>query len=791
MFANYWRVAFRNFWKYRGYTLINLLCLATALTACMLIHLYVSFELSYDNFHSKSNRIFRITTLVSTPTETRYKGSTWAFGPQLKRDFPEVEAFVRFSRVSFLVRRGSAKFQEEKTVFADSSLFKMFDFKLLMGNPETALSNPQSIVFTKAAAHKYFGNTNPVGQYVLLDAEGLHAMVTGITEDITANSTIQADMFLSASTMKRYKPDSDNQWDEFEPLTYLLLKENISVTGFEHKLPAFLEKYAGKVMADQKVRYAITLERLRDLHLNTKYGGGHEIGNYKDLGLLILVAIFTLATAAINFINLSSTRAIDRTKEVGIRKTHGAGQLQLTYHFTSESLLISLAAFLLALASSIALRPILNDFVGKEICYNIFEDTLRLFTLLPFALVVGIFAGIYPSLLVLASPVSFNLKESLRTSPKANNMRHVLVISQLTIACTFILVTSTFIAQIRFMQRRNLGFDQNQILVMDADGDAKREVLREAMKDVRGGLSASRVSSIPGKKYQPTMTSFEDNEGNTQVIGVNELLVDANFITLLKLKVAAGRIFSPQVRSDSSQAMIINATTAKLLGYRNPQLIIGKAFEQSGVRGTIIGVVSDFHFESLQEKIQPLTMRIEPDYCNLICVKIPEHDIASSIALIERQWNLILPDRPFSYYFLDDKFEQQYKNYQQFVVLFINFSSICILISFIGLIGMISYRSVQRRKEIAIRKVVGGSLPSIILLMSREVLAVTSIAFLISLPIAAYFSQQWLVNFTYRTSIPFTTFGTIGVATVTTAVLTSVILNAKASCENPVEVLRS
>lgn len=791
MLTNYIKIAFRNFWKYRGYTVINLSCLAIAITACMVVYLYVSFELSYDDFHSKASRIFRIATEVTTGDETQFKGSSWAFGPQMREDFPEVETFVRISRVSFLVRRGSAKFQEEKTVFADSTLFKVFDFKLLAGDPKTALSKPQSIVFTKTAAQKYFGNSNPVGQYVLLDGEELPAMVTGVVDDISANSVVQANMFLSASTMKRYKPDADNQWDHFEPMTYLLLRENVSAKGFEEKLPVFLEKYAGNVMKNQQIRYTILFEPLNDLHLNSKYSGGNDVGSYKDLILLIIVAAFTLVTASINFINSTSARAVDRTKEVGIRKTHGARQIQLTYQFVSESIITSMVAFLLALALSIAIRPVLNDFIEKEICSNIYSDILSLFRLLPIALVVGILAGIYPSMLLSSTPPSLILRDSFRNNPKTSSLRRLLVLSQFTITCTLVLVTATFMAQITFMQEKDLGLDMNQILVMDADGDPKREILREVMGDIHGGLLASRSSSIPGKKYQQTVTSFEDHAGDIQVLGVNELLVDNNFLSLLELEIIAGRAFSSEIRSDSSRAMIVNATTAKLLGYYDPQLIIGKQFEQSGVRGTIIGVVNDFHFESLQKKIQPLTMRIEPEFCNLICVKIPKNAKRSTIRSIEHEWNTLLPNRPFNYFFLDDYFSRQYKNHQKFVLLFINFSFVGIIISFIGLIGLISYRSIERRKEIAIRKVVGGSLPSIVLLLSREVLTIASVAFMASLPIAIYFSEKWLNNFTYRTSVPFMMFWQIGIASIATTLLTSVLLNVKASLQNPVRILKS
>lgn len=791
MISNYFKIASRNLWKHRGFSAINILGLAIGMSACLLISLYVSFELSYDHFHSKADRIYRVVTDIKTDHATSHKGSSWAYGPNMKKDFPEIESFTRISRVSFLVRKGEAKFQEEKTLFADSSLFQVFDFKLIKGNPKTALQAPLNIVFTETAARKYFGDADPIGQIVLLDGEGLPATVTGIVQDLPANSQIKATMFLSASTMKRYKPDADEAWSEFEPMTYLLLKPNASAEMLVRKFPAFLELYVGKLMAEQKLKYTIHLEPLKEVYLHAEYNGYLEKGNATYVYTFAAVAIFTMLIACINFINLTTARSVERAKEVGMRKVVGAGRFGVAKQFISESVLTCLLAFILSILFTALLIPQFNRLAGKEISPGIISDYLFVIKFFPVALATGVLAGIYPALVLSSFQPALVLKGNFKHSRKGVLLRKTLVTSQFAISIILMIGTFVIFVQMNFMQNKDLGFSKDQIVVIDTDADAKRENLREIMSNSKGITLASRASSIPGSKNQNATSQVESANGDFQTAVLNELSVDFDYIPLFNLKLAAGRAFSKRFSTDSAKAMIINETAAKLFGYSEPRLAIGKRFKQSGVEGEIIGVLKDFHFQSLQESVQPLAMRIEPEYCNLVSVKVSGANLPETINRIEDEWNRLIPNRPFNYFFMDEYFDRQYRSQEQFKALFMNFAFLAIFISCLGLIGLSSYATVQRKKEVGVRKVLGGSTMSVVLLFYREFIELIAIAFIIGSPIAYYLSNKWLEGFAYRTDVPFWTFIAVASITVFVAILTTSIQSIKAALENPIKALKS
>ena len=791
MITNYLKIASRNLWKHRGFSAINILGLAIGMSACLLISLYVSFELSYDNFHSKADRIFRIVTDIETSSETSHKGSSWAYGPNMKRDFPEIESFVRLSRVSFLVRKGEAKFQEEKTLFADSTLFKVFDFELIHGNAQTALRDPLSIVFTQTAAKKYFGDSDPIGQTVLLDAEGLVANVTGVVKDLPTNSQIKANMFLSASTMKRYKPDADNEWAAFEPMTYLLLKPNTSAETLSAKFPEFLQRYAGEIMTEEKLKYKISLEPLREVYLHAKYIGGLETGNASYVYIFTAVAIFTLLIACINFINLTTARSVERAKEVGMRKVVGAGRLRIAKQFISESVLVCLLGFVVSVFLTAFLIPYFNDLAGKTMSLGIIDDYLFVLSFSVIALGIGVLAGIYPALVLSSFQPALVLKGHFKHSRKGVFLRKALVVSQFAISITLMIGTLVIYVQMNFMQNKDLGFSKSQILVLDTDADPNKAVLRDALANMNGTVAASRSSSIPGSRYQNTSSQIESSSGDLQTAGLHEFLVDFDFIELYKMKMVAGRQFSKEFATDSAKTMIINETAARLFGYSDPRLAIGKRFRQSGVEGQIIGVIKDFHFQSLQESVQPLTMRIEPEYCNLVSVKISSANISQTVKMIEEQWGKLMPNRPFSYFFMDEYFDRQYRSQQQFKALFVNFAFLTIIISCLGLIGLSSYAAVQRKKEVGVRKVLGGSTTSIVLLFYKDFVGLILIAFLVASPVAYYICQKWLEGFAYRTDIPLWIFIAVALLTTGIAIITTSFQSVRAAIENPIKVLKA
>jgi putative ABC transport system permease protein len=791
MIDNYLKIASRNLWRHRGFSAINVLGLAIGMSACFLICLYVSFELSYDKFHSKSDRIFRVVTDIETSNETSHKGSSWAYGPNMVKDFPEIETFVRLSRVSFLVRKGNAKFQEEKTLFADSTLFKVFDFKLIRGNAQLALRAPLSIVFTETAAKKYFRGADPIGQTVLLDAEGLVANVTGIVQDLPPNSQIKANMFLSASTMKRYKPDADREWAAFEPMTYLLLKPNTSAESLSAKFSDFLERHAGKIMAEQKLRYKILLEPLESVYLHAEYVGGVEKGNAAYVYIFTAVAVFTMLIACINFVNLTTARSVERAKEVGMRKVVGAGRWRIAKQFICESVLICLIAFFVSVIFSAILIPHFNTLAGKEISQGIIADLSFVVMFLVVSIGIGVLAGMYPASVLSSFQPASVLKGNFKNSGKGVFLRKTLVISQFAVSITLMIGTLIIFNQMDYMQNKDLGFSKDQILVMDTDADPNKEVLRKSLSAINGAILASRSSSIPGSRYQNSTSQIESAGGDFQTADLHEVLVDFDYISLFELKMLAGREFSKEFATDSAKAMIINEAAAKLLGYSNPSLAVGKQFRQSGSEGKIIGVVKDFHFQSLQESVQPLTMRIEPEYCNLVSVKIASADLSGTLKRIEEKWNVLMPNRPFGYFFMDEYFDRQYRSQEQFKALFMNFAFLTIFISCLGLIGLSAYATIQRKKEVGVRKVLGGSTASIVFLFYRDFLGLILIAFIIAAPVAYFLAEKWLDGFAYRTNISPWPFFLTAILTAIVAIITTSFQSIKAALEDPVKVLKS
>ncbi|GLU53491.1 ABC transporter permease [Dyadobacter frigoris] len=766
--------------------------LTVGMSACFLIGLYVHFELSYDNFHSKSDRIYRLVTDIKTPSETlEVDVTTWAFAPGMKNDFPEVEAFTRINAANFNVRKGNIQFKEEKAFFADSSLFKVFDFQLLNGNPSTALKEQLSVVLTEKTARKYFGNTDPIGQILFLSADTLAATVTGVMKNIPENSQIKADMFISMSTFTRkLNKKLDENWGDFGATSYLLLKPGSIAKTLQKKLPAFLESHAGKMFKESHVVYILSLEPLRQVYLRSNRGGA-EKGNAANIYIFSAVAIFILLIACINFINLSTARSAERAKEVGIRKTFGAGKILLARQFLVESVLISILAFILSLLLSSSLIPWFNNLAGKTISYGILENALFVPGLFISAIVIGLLAGIYPALILSSFEPVKVLKGRFTTGFKGILLRKSLVTIQFSISIILIIATLIVYTQMTFMRDRDLGFSKDQMLIINSEGAPNRAVFRQSLDGLAGIQSTAASSSIPGGAFNGAYSEIENKSGDFQVGHLGLYLVDFNYMPQYKLKMAAGRIFSKDFGTDTTDAMIVNEAAVKLLGYSSPEEAIGKKFKQWGHEGKIIGVMKDFHFVSLHETIKPLTMRIDPANSNLISVKIEGNNIRKTLDIVENQWKLLMPNRPFSYYFADEFFDRQYRSEERFEKLFFNFAILAIFISCLGLLGLASYSTIQRTKEIGVRKVLGASTGNIVGLLSKDFLSLVLLAFVIASPLAFYGMNKWLQNFAYKTNIQWWIFAAAAILSVIIAFGTISYLSIKAALMNPVKSLQA
>lgn len=792
MIKNFFKITFRNLWRHKGFSFINILGLAVAMAACFLIFLYVSFERSYDSFHSKSSNIYRLVTDVITPSETIHAGITsWPMGPNIKADFPEVEAFARVQRTSMLVTKEEKKFQEENVLFADSTFFKLFDFSLIRGDSKSVLKEALSVVLTKSAAKKYFGDKDPIGQTVSL-YDYYPAKVTGVMEDLPQNSHIQADLLVSMSTLTQtLNPGQDEQWSNFDATTYLLLKEGTNAALLQKKLPNFLQKHNGKGMEKSKMNFILFLEPLKDVYMNAERDDAIENGNKNNVYIFSIVAVFILLIACFNFINLTTARSTERAKEVGIRKVVGAERKQLVRQFIGESLILSLIAFLVALGLTALFLSQFNSLAGKTVSAGVFSNLNYLMLLFAAAMAIGFLAGIYPSLVLSSFKPIIVLKGRFATGTRGIALRKGLVVVQFTISIALIIGTIVVYNQMKYMRNQDLGFKKEQTLVLDTQGDETKNTLKNELSKLAQVKSASLSSSVPGGPNSKAYSEIENNNGDLQVANVDLYFVDFDYIPQYKIKMVAGRPFSKDFATDTTQAMVINEAAAKFFGYSKPAEAIGKRFKQWGREGKIIGVIKDFHFRSLQEHIVPLSMRIEPSRSNLLSVQVSADQLPATLASIERAWKTIVPRRPFSYYFLDEFFDRQYRSEERFGKLFLNFAILAIFISCLGLLGLVAYSTVQRTKEIGVRKVMGASVSNIVNLLSKDFLQLVGISFLIAAPLAWYFMYQWLQNFAYRTDLSWWIFLLAAVIALLIAFITTSFQAIKAAIANPVKSLRA
>jgi putative ABC transport system permease protein len=793
MIKNYFKIAFRNLWKHKAFSLINILGLTVGLTAGFLIFLYVSFELSYDNFHSKADRTYRVVADIKTPTEVLHAhGPSWAVPHHIKLEFPEVEQSVRVAGDdNLLIRRGDVKYMETNVMWADSGFFKIFDFKLIKGDPVKALTEPFSIVFTESAAKKYFGKEDPIGQSVLITGEGRPAKVTGIMKDIPENSQIKGDMVLSMSTITReWNKDLDNQFGNYGAQAFLLLKPGTDPKAFEKKLPGFLERRNGKKMKESQMFATLFLEPLRDVYLYTTRSGS-STGNINNVYIFSIVAIFILAIACINFVNLTTARSTERAREVGIRKVVGALRAQLTGQFIGESIMLCVIAFLLSIGLISLLIPSFNTVAGKTVSEGLFSIPSYVLILFGAALGIGLLAGFYPALVLSSFKPVTVLKGRFSTGRRGIFLRKGLVVAQFTISIALIIGTIVVYNQMSYMRNRELGFSKDQMVVIDTNGDPNKDAFKQSLTGLPMVKSVSISGSVPGSGNPGAYSQIENTKGEFQIANLDLYFVDFDYINHYKMKVLAGRGFSRDFMTDTTQAMVMNEAAIKMFGYSKPEQAIGKKFKQWGREGKIIGVIKDFHFRGLQTPIKPLSMRIEPGGSNLVSVNVSGNDIKGTLKVIEDKWKTALPNKPFNYYFLDEHFDRQYRAEERFGKLFFNFSVLAIFISCLGLLGLASYSTMQRTKEIGIRKVMGASVSNILNLLSRDFLTLVIISFFVAAPVAWYFMHEWLKDFAYRTEIAWWVFAISGILAVVIAVGTISFMAIKAAVANPVKSLRT
>src|SRR5579871_1371970 len=794
MFKNYLVIALRHLWKRRAFTIINIAGLSVGMTACFLIFLYVRLERSYDSFHPAAERLYRVAADIKTPTETiRADGPAWPMLPAMVARFPEIAASVRTVQSSLLIRRGDIKFQEEHSLFADPKFFQIFNFPLVKGDPTTVLRDPFSVVFSESAAKKYFGTENPIGQTLLMAQKAWPVKVTGIMKDLPENTIFRADMVVSMSTetdhLNRGVADSW-EWNSYHPLAFVMLRSGTDARSIEKRFPDFVAGVEGSQIKEDRSHTTLVLEKLTDIHLYSTRGAG-AVPAYKTAGLFSVIAAFILLIACINFVNLATARASERAKETGIRKVVGASRGQLACQFLTESVLVSLSACLLAAILIAILTPEFNQLAGKTISGGLFEHLVYIGYLFSAALLIGIGAGIYPALVLTAFEPKAVLKGAFSTSERGTRLRRILVFVQFSLSTGFIIATLVVHHQLRYMQEKDLGFAKDQLMVINTEGDPAGPAFQQSLKGMPGILSTSLASSVPGSEDYTLDCQIENKKGELQTANLDSYFVDWDYISQYQIRMLAGRAFDRAFLSDTTQSMIINETAAKLFGYQRPQDAIGRRFRQIGREGRIIGVMKDFHYRPLQEEIRPLVVRIEPEACFLVSVKLATQNLRATIKQINQKWNELIPKRPLLYYFLDEHFESQYLAEERFSALFFNFTVLAILVSCLGLFALSSYSTLQRRREIAVRKVLGASERGLVGLLARDFLMLIGIAFLFASPLTWWLMYEWLSGFAYRTSVGWEDFLTAGTLAFMIAACTICFQTIKAALANPVKSLRT
>jgi putative ABC transport system permease protein len=800
MLKNYFKIAFRNLWRKRSYSFINVIGLAVGMACCFLISLYVLFEFSYDRFHSKADRIYRVVGDLKSSSETlHWYQMPGPLGRSIKTEFPQVQQVARFISGNVLIRKGNFKCQEPNTLWADSSFFSVFDFPLKYGDPRTALKEPNSIVFSETAALKYFGHANPVGQHLFLTGRNFPGVVTGVMKDIPENSHIKADMLVSISTYQSMLPGIEEEWGSYLFSTYLLLAPGADPALLQSGLPALVQKYEGQNLKNINTSYTLWLEPLQRVYLHSSYGAP-VTGNLNNVHILTAIALFLLLIACVNFVNLTTARSVERAKEVGIRKCAGAKGRQLIGQFLIESMLVAVISFVLALALCHWLLPLFNQLAGKMISHGIFENMAYPLGLLGLALGIGLLAGVYPALVLSSFKPVVVLKGHYSSGSRGVVLRKVLVVTQFTISITLIVSTLVVYSQMDFMRRQPLGFNKDQVLIVANSGDPEAREFKKRIGAMPSVVSSSLSSAVPGRTYNSTgndvwPTDIGNNKGEMQRVNLAFYNVDADFIPLYQLRMLAGRNFYPGNGRDSVDYVILNKTAVLGLGYSDSTLtqVIGKPLrgQGEGKANIVIGVVDDFHFHSLREAIQPLCLQTGQGYLQYLSIKINTGHLPATIQALAGQWAQAVPNRPFTYFFLDEDFNSQYRAEESFGQLFFYFSFLALFLSSLGLLGLSSYSTLQRTREIGIRKVLGASVSGIVGLLSGDFVKLVFLAFLIACPISWLAMHQWLEGFAYRITLNSGIFMLAGAGALLIALLTISVQAVKAALANPVKSLRT
>ncbi|GAA4447039.1 ABC transporter permease [Nibrella saemangeumensis] len=801
MLKNYLKIAWRNLWRNKGFSLINIFGLAVGLASCLLLFMYLSHELSYDDFHENGDRIVRVTMefgLEGKVSKAPVTGTR--VGPEFGRQFPEVESAVRLLNGQAVVRYGDQQFSEKRFVYADSSLFNIFSFRLLKGNPQQVLAGPNLVVLSASTAQKYFGKEEPIGKVLRINTgrSDKDFTVTGVVQDCPANSQIKYDLLASFTTLAAAR--EPEQWYSANYATYLLLRRPESIAPLQVKIPAFMKTQFGELSLTGKDYLTYNLEPLRRVHLYSDVEGNFEPnGDLIYIYIFGSIALLILIIACVNYVNLASSRAVERAQEVGVRKVMGALQAQLFGQFIGESVLVTLSALLLGVLLAYLALPLFNELSARAFTFDMWVQPKYLLLLLGVALLVSLIAGTYPALILARFRPVKVLKGNLKTVG-AGQFRRALIVFQFAI--TAFLITSTLIVQnqLSFIQNKKLGYNKDHVLVLPADKQVVEKIksLKNVFKqnaNVRDITLAYESPVYINGGYGMHRQDMPDDQYKM----ANGLPVDEDFIRTMGLRIIAGRDLTQKDVEMASRPdgdtlnyyyFVLNESAVKELGW-TPQQAIGQKMDMGGNRkGEVKAVIEDFHFASMKQQVGPLVIFPEGGG-NVMLVKLSGNQLESTLQYLEAKWRALVPDRPFEYEFMDEEFSKLYAGEVRTGRIFSVFAFLSIFLACLGLFGLSAYTTAQRTKEIGIRKVLGASVMSIVTLLSKDFLKLVVVALVIASPLAWYAMNQWLKDFVYRIDIPWWVFVIAGILAIAIAFLTVSLQSIRAAFQDPVKSLKT
>ncbi len=798
MIRSYFISAWRNLSRNKTFTLLNITGLAIGVTVCLFMSVWLQRELSFDNFHSNGDAIFRVSNIFKSESESFSQAPSGpAFGAQLPKLLPSVKSACRVFNEVYKIKSGNNQFIESKAISVDSNFFSFFSFKLKEGNTKQCLQSQNNIVITESMAKKYFGNNSGIGKTLLLDDKNSFT-VSAVAENAPVNSQIQFDFILPVSFRKKqildnYKLDLDNFWLGGWPMTYIQLANASNWKKAESDINKIAAKYSEDDWKKNKMSYHYFLQPLKDIHLksNLRYDSPNN-GTLARVNIFAIVGLIVLLLACINYVNLTTAGAIKRAKETCVRKVIGANRQQIIKQFFMETLIVSMIAVLIGVALFKILLPSFSQWLGQSYAFSFALSNILL--IIGFIFLIAIIAGIYPAFILSSFKPALALKGNFSHSLKGNFIRKTLVVAQFSI--TIALVASLIIIskQMSFISNKSLGFDSNAVVDINFYGDNKVtdkfSALRNEILSSRYILNLTRHNANVVGGLGNGWTTTQDLNGNEISTSLYGMSVDANYFDTYGMKLAAGRFFSKDFPSDTTKAVIVNEAAVKTFGWKTAENAIGKRFDTGINAQYVVGVVKDFNFEALHKPVEALRIRYARQGSE-ISLKIDAKHIDEALNHLKKTWKAMLPDVPLEYSFVDESLKKQYDNEQKMESVFYAFAGLSLVIASLGLFGLSIFVVERKIKEIGIRKVLGANVSGIVVLLSKDFAMLVVFAILIATPLSYYFMNNWLNDFAYRINIEWWVFAAAGVIALLIALITISIKSIKAAIANPVKTLRT